>query len=180
MNDQTDKDKEDSDLFRQAMQGVTPLKTANRVKFRPAPVKVRRPPGNDDAERQQRFTQGLFTEACPDHLYFERAGGVQKTLLKKLRNGKLAIDSTLDLHGLTVEQANEQLSAFLEECRHFGHRTVIIVHGKGFRSQSKAVIKPMVNRWLRQSEEVLAFCSAQPNHGGTGAVYVLLRKTRVD
>jgi DNA-nicking Smr family endonuclease len=180
MNDQTDEDREDTELFRQAMQGITPLKPANRVKSRPTPVKVRRPRENDDAERQQRFTQGLFTEVCPDHLHFERPGGAQKTLLKKLRNGKLAIDSTLDLHGLTVEQASEQLSAFLEECRHLGNRTVIIVHGKGFRSQSKAVIKPMVNRWLRQAEEVLAFCSAQPKDGGTGAVYVLLRKTRVD
>ena len=68
--------------------------------------------------------------------------------------------------------------AFMQECRQFGYRHVIIIHGKGYRSQGRPVIKPMVNRWLRQDDEVLAFCSARPKDGGTGAVYVLLRKTR--
>ena len=66
----------------------------------------------------------------------------------------------------------------MDECKTFDYRHVIIVHGKGFRSQSKPVIKPLVNHWLKQADEVLAFCSAQPQDGGTGAVYVLLRKSR--
>ena len=51
-----------------------------------------------------------------------------------------------------------------------------IVHGKGLRSrQGQPVLKVKVNHWLRQREEVLAFCSARPVDGGTGAVYVLLK-----
>ncbi len=180
MNDESDEDNEDDiDLFRQAMRGVAPLKPDNRVRHKPAP---RKPPvqlaQNEPAIFEQRFSQAMLEEECPDQLYFERAGGAQKSVMKKLRAGKFNVDSTQDLHGLSVEEARLQLAVFLEECRQFGYRHVIIIHGKGFRSQDKPVIKPMVNRWLRQADEVLAFCSAQPKHGGTGAVYVLLRRTR--
>ena len=179
MNDESDKDnQDDSDLFRQAMRGVTPLKPDNRVRRKPVPGKPpAQPAQNEPAMFEERFTQGMLEQECPDQLYFERPGGTQKSVLKKLRTGKLGVDSTLDLHGLNVEEARLQLADFLEECRQFGYRHVIIIHGKGFRSQSKPVIKPMVNRWLRQADEVLAFCSAQPKDGGTGAVYVLLRRT---
>jgi len=178
MNDESDKDnKDDNDLFRQAMDGVEPLKPDNRVRHKPAPRKppIRQPQGHD-TDFSERFTEGMFEQECPDQLYFERAGGAQKSVLKKLRSGKLPVDNTLDLHGLTVEEARLQLIDFMEECLQFGYRHVIIIHGKGFRSQSKPVIKPMVNRWLRQADEVLAFCSAKPKDGGTGAVYVLLRR----
>jgi DNA-nicking Smr family endonuclease len=183
MSDESDKkdNGEDEDLFRQAMRNVTPLKPDNRVRHRPEPRKP--PPRQPDtaaAEMQHHFTGAMLDETCPELLQFERPGGAQKSVLKKLRNGKLPIDSTLDLHGLTVEEARLQLIDFMEECRQFGYRHVIIVHGKGFRSQEKPVIKPMVNRWLQQSDEVLAFYSARPKHGGTGAVYVLLRKSRED
>jgi len=179
MNDESDKDNQaDQDLFKQAMRGVSPLKPNNRISHKTAPKKppIRRSE-QDVLELQQRFTEGMFEEECPDHLQYERAGGAQKSVLKKLRSGKLLLDSTLDLHGLTVEQARLQLTEFMEECSQFGYRHVIIIHGKGFRSQNRPVIKPMVNRWLRQADEVLAFYSAQPKDGGTGAVYVLLRKS---
>jgi DNA-nicking Smr family endonuclease len=180
MNDESDKDNEDdNDLFRQAMRGVTPLKPDNRVRRKPAPRKPPvKPKQGEPGYVEERFTQGMLEQECPDQLCFERAGGAQKSVLKKLRTGKLPVESTLDLHGLSIEAARLQLAAFLEECQQFGYRHVIIIHGKGFRSQNKPVIKPMVNRWLRQAGEVLAFCSAQPKDGGTGAVYVLLRKNR--
>jgi DNA-nicking Smr family endonuclease len=180
MNDESDKDNEDDDdLFRQAMRGVAPLKPDNRVRHKPAPRKSPvQHAQSEPAVSEERFTQGMLEEECPDRLYFERAGGAQKSVLKKLRTGKLPVDSTQDLHGLSVEEARLQLAGFMDECRQFGYRHVIIIHGKGFRSQSRPVIKPLVNRWLRQADEVLAFCSARPEDGGTGAVYVLLRKTR--
>jgi DNA-nicking Smr family endonuclease len=53
-----------------------------------------------------------------------------------------------------------------------------IIHGKGKRSRNNKgpVIKTKVNHWLRQRDDVLAFCSARPIDGGTGAIYVLLRR----
>jgi DNA-nicking Smr family endonuclease len=181
MNDESDEQEsqDDRDLFQQAMRDVTPLKPDNRVRHRPA-AKATPPRPRDAAaeEPDQRFADTLYEDRCPDRLYFARAGGAQKPVLKKLRAGRLPVDSTLDLHGLKVDAARSQLIEFLTECRQSGYRHVIIIHGKGFRSHNKPVIKPMVNRWLQEANEVLAFCSAQPRDGGTGAVYVLLRKSR--
>ena len=105
--------------------------------------------------------------------------GLQHKVLKKLRQGKNTIEHALDLHGLTVEQARRELVEFLGECEAANVRYAIIVHGKGYRSKDKPVIKPMVNRWLRAADNVLAFHSAQAKDGGTGAVYVLLKKVSI-
>jgi len=178
MNDESEKDKQrDDELFRQAMRGVTPLKPDNRVRHRPPPKKPPERRHPDDGPAHEDFSDGMFDETCPDRLHFERAGGARKSVIKKLRQGKLPVDGVLDLHGLSAREAARQLGEFLQECRRMDHHHVIIIHGKGFRSQNQPVIKPMVNRWLRQTNQVLAFCSAQPKDGGTGAVYVLLRKS---
>ncbi|NNL06308.1 MAG: DNA mismatch repair protein MutS [Gammaproteobacteria bacterium] len=179
MNDDQDKDKvNDDDLFRQAMSDVKPLKPDNRVRHRPAPRKAPGRRDEDDDFADDGFSTDPAGQKCPEQLSFVRPGGAQKSVLKKLRNGQLTIDSTLDLHGLTVEQARQHLVQFMHESRQFGYRHVIIIHGKGFRSEEKPVIKPMVNRWLREADDVLAFYSARPKHGGTGAVYVLLRRAK--
>ena len=82
----------------------------------------------------------------------------------------------MDLHGLTSQQAKQQLVRFLHDCVQDGCRCVHIVHGKGYRSEnSHPVLKNSLNQWLRQYPDVQAFCSASQREGGTGAVLVLLR-----
>lgn len=174
-NDSTKND--DTSLFIAEMAGVTPLKPDNRVKQKKKPVKVL-PPAFDETDTDtcdDSFSDAEITEDCPDILSFSRSG-LQHKVLKNLRQGKNPIEQTLDLHGLTVAQARKVLQAFLNECQATGVRHAIIVHGKGFRSKDKAVIKPMVNRWLRTVDQVLAFHSALPGDGGSGAVYVLFKK----
>lgn len=176
-----DDNADDNALFRQEMEGVTPLKPSNRVLLtsRPAKTSTNTTGGNDTAALNDApddvFSDAEITEECPETLRFSR-GGLQHQVLKKLRQGKFPLEHTLDLHGLTVPEARRALQAFLAECDNTGIRHALIVHGKGYRSREKAVIKPMLNRWLRQVDQVLAFHSAQPRDGGTGAVYVLLRK----
>lgn len=93
-----------------------------------------------------------------------------------LQRGAIAVELELDLHGLRVVEAQEVLAQFLAECRRRRTRCALIVHGKGFRSDGRQpVLKQKVNYWLRLRQEVLAFCSARRQDGGTGAVYVLLR-----
>ena len=80
---------------------------------------------------------------------------------------------------MTVKQARDEVKQFIDEASKLGLRTLLILHGKGQRKVEKentAVLKGYVNHWLQQLEMVQAFHSAQPVHGGTGAVYVLLRK----
>ena len=93
-----------------------------------------------------------------------------------MRKGQYAIRSELDLHGLTTTQAKRDLVIFLHQCRLRGERCVRIIHGKGYNSPNRrAILKSRLNVWLRQCEDVMAFCSAPVKDGGTGAVYVLLR-----
>ena len=176
MSDDSTKN-DDKSLFLAEMAGVTPLKPDNKVKHRKKPVAAPvHTASDDDFLADDVFSDNEIIEECPDILSFSRSG-LQYSVLKKLRQGKFPIEHELDLHGLTVEQARRELQAFLGECEAMGIRHAIIVHGKGFRSKEKPVIKPMVNRWLREVDNVLAFHSAQPRDGGSGAVYILFRKS---
>lgn len=180
MSDDSTK-KEEESLFLAEMDDVTPLKPKNKIKHKKTPNK----PLQQSAQEIENyaiddvFSSAEMVDDCPDILSFARSG-LQHNVLKKLRQGKNPVEHTLDLHGLTVEQARTELLAFLSECEMAGLRHGMIVHGKGYGSKDKPVIKPMVNRWLRQSANVLAFHTAQAKDGGGGAVYLLLKKTSIE
>ncbi|SHF42646.1 DNA-nicking endonuclease, Smr domain [Modicisalibacter ilicicola DSM 19980] len=100
---------------------------------------------------------------------------------KALKQGQIAWEAGLDLHGHTLDEARQELEGFLAEARGKRMRCVLVVHGKARASTGNLltdypVIKSHVNAWLREWPTVLAFCSAQELDGGTGAVYVLLRR----
>lgn len=114
-----------------------------------------------------------------DELLFVRPG-VQNRLFQELRRGHIKPEDMLDLHGLRVAEARPALAQFLTHARKHRLRVVHIIHGKGFGSEDQQpILKQKINQWLRQRDEVLAFCSAPRFDGGTGAAYVLLsRKQR--
>jgi len=96
---------------------------------------------------------------------------------QRLKRGQLAWEAGLDLHGYTLEEARAELEAFLREASAERRRCVLVVHGKAWGATSDyPVIKSHVNAWLREWPAVLAFTSAIEADGGTGAVYVLLRR----
>ena len=101
--------------------------------------------------------------------------GIQKKLQRKIRQGQLVIEDRLDLHGCTQKQAITVLGEFLDHAFRSEFRMLIIIHGRGSRSDSEAVLKPLVRHWLATQSSVLAWCPAQPKHGGDGACYVYLR-----
>ena len=112
-------------------------------------------------------------------LEFKRAG-VQNGVYRKLRQGRYEFEARLDLHRMTVAIARRELFDFIEESHKLGLRSALLIHGKGERGpkgESSAILKGCVNHWLREMDIVQAFHSAQPRHGGTGAVYLLLRKS---
>ena len=180
MSDDSTK-KEEESLFLAKMGDVTPLKPNNKIKLKKKPKK----PLQQSAQEieccaiEDVFSSAEMVDDCPDILNFSRSG-LQHNVLKKLRQGKNPVEHTLDLHGLTIDQARRELLTFLSECEIAGLRHAIIVHGKGYGSKDKPVIKPMVNRWLRQTENVLAFHTALPKDGGGGAVYILLKKASAE
>jgi DNA-nicking Smr family endonuclease len=117
---------------------------------------------------------------CPvkgdDFIEFSRPG-IQHKILRKMRKGQYTIEATLDMHGMTVLEAQQALSRFMRDCHYKGICHVLMIHGKG-RSHHHPALKNQLNHWLRQSLDVLAFCSAQVKNGSTGALYVLLRRSR--
>ena len=109
------------------------------------------------------------------YLEFVRPG-VQHGVYKNLRLGKYEIQSRLDLHRHTVEQARNALCHFVDDCHKHGVRCALVTHGKGEGREQPARLKSCVNHWLRQFDQVLAFHSAQKTHGGVGATYILVKK----
>jgi DNA-nicking Smr family endonuclease len=182
----------DDDLFRVAMSDVEPLPVRQRKRVsaaeRPsedtevaAAQALARREALDAAAHGARadpnyFTLGEVPRVAPfDHLAWKK-DGVQEGVYRNLRLGKYPIESTLDLHRHTVREARQALFDFLDRCQRRGRRTVLVTHGRGVHSDPPARLKSYVAHWLRQCPEVNALHTADRRHGGTGAVYVLLRK----
>ena len=102
--------------------------------------------------------------------------GLGSDILSKLRRGHWVVQSVIDLHGMTVDEARDALADFLLDARNRGLRCVRVIHGKGLTSPNREpVLKGKVRRWLSQWDDVLAYCEAARHAGGAGAVIVLLR-----
>ncbi len=173
----------DIHLFRREVGDIQPLNQRDRADLRVASEDT---PGRSYrrqmAERDAIEKNGLSTDFAEpldadDILCFKR-DGVQQGVFRKLKLGAYSIDATLDLHRLNVDQARDEIVQFLYECRKFDVRTALICHGKGRRSETYPVIKSFLAKWLPAISEVIAFHSARSFHGGTGSVYILLKKTR--
>lgn len=175
-----DSNSHDTALFRDSVGEVRPVKNRRLPLAPPAPKPRAEFKRRDEREVLAETMTGsvaatLGTEAG-DELVFARPG-IPRATLRKLRRGTFAVQDEIDLHGLTQAQAQQALRDFLLEVRRRRVRCVRIVHGKGLGSgQRGPVLKNRVNAWLRQLDEVLAFCSAPARDGGTGAIYVLLRQ----
>lgn len=185
-----DTGEDDATLFRRAMQGVRPLKSSQR-----APASRRKSRGRAAfarAERAAVMRECVESVAGPagaasagtdlyelqpgDELHYRRHG-VPETVMRRLRRGLYRIDAEIDLHGCTLAEAQERLAGFLREARTRRLHCVRVIHGKGLRSGNRGpVLKNAVNATLRRSNRVLAFVSARPLAGGTGATLVLLSR----
>ncbi|MCB1675073.1 MAG: DNA endonuclease SmrA [Halioglobus sp.] len=180
---------EDDDSFLEAMSDVVPLKREPRVAGRG------RGPGNRDSSLQHRRAAAVADDERECNtlsrdgiepldpwyvLYFKRPG-IQNGVFRKLRQGRYEAEARLDLHRMTAAIARRELFEFVQESHTFGLRSVLVIHGKGESTAERersCILKGCVDQWLRELEIVQAFHSAQPRHGGTGATYVLLRKSR--
>lgn len=172
----------DFNLFQQMMGDVKPIDqdTAEHKKVHQV----------TDAQLAKREAAIWLTEDDPDYLSIDHAemlkpddfiefkrDGVQDGVYRKLRLGKYPIQARLDLHRKTLKEARDEVVKFLKQCIEMDIRTVVIVHGRGERSHPPALMKSFVASWLQQIREVQCVHSAQRFHGGSGAVYVLLRKS---
>jgi DNA-nicking Smr family endonuclease len=176
--DQSDDRLDEFDAFRGAMSDV-------RLRGPATHVAPHRPPPSTRPRQAELDDLAVLAEMLdgPDPETFEsgdtltyRGDGIQGSVWRRLRRGGYRIEAELDLHGMNRDKARLAIVAFLARCQDRRQRCVRIIHGKGNGSpNSGPVLKRLVDGWLRKRRDVLAFSSARPEDGGTGAVVVLLR-----
>ena len=168
----------DTAAFREAVKDVRPLAAPPLVRPpRPAArARFRRLDERRVLAESLELGPGELLIETGDELVFRRAH-LTARITDRLRRGEFAVGDEIDLHGLTALEARAALREFLGEALKRRHGCVRVVHGKGLRSGPRGpVLKHAVNTWLRKVDAVLAFSSAPRRDGGTGAVYVLLRR----
>jgi DNA-nicking Smr family endonuclease len=114
-------------------------------------------------------------------------------LANRLRRGQLPIDGTIDLHGLTLREAEDRLTRYVAGALAQDSRVILVITGKGAlppepherdympERPRPGAIRTQLPQWLARGSHaghILAVQPAQPKHGGGGAFYVLLRRRR--
>lgn len=171
-------DDADSRLFREAIGEVRKLDPVAPPPTTPKPAPHPHMLEADEAAVPGELLDMAFDPALlevGEELGYLRDGYPPK-LLRQLKRGQFSVQDDLDLHQMNTAAAQASIVAFLAEAKQHGLRCVRIVHGKGLRSKAAGpVLKGLTDRMLRRRDDVVAFASARPALGGTGAVIVLLR-----
>ena len=169
---------DDSRLFREAIGTVRRLDPVT-----PPPAAARPAPHPHMLDADEAAVPGELLDMAFDPALLEVGeelsylrDGYPPKLLRQLKRGQFSVQDDLDLHQMNAVAAQASIVAFLAESRQHGWRCVRIVHGKGLRSRAAGpVLKGLTDRLLRRRDDVIAFASARPAFGGTGAVVVLLK-----
>jgi DNA-nicking Smr family endonuclease len=167
------------ELFREAIRGATPLDDRRRA---PPPRRPR--VGLPRTSAEMDGPAAGLPAGSGESLHADgdgaRAFGVSRKTLRQLATGRMPIEATLDLHRHTVPHAREHLERFVARCRAGGVRAVLVITGKADRSPSpRERLRDLVPTWLSGplAPAVLGFVPARAEHGGAGALYVLLRSS---
>ena len=160
--------KSDAELFADAMKDVKPMTPHNLAERTPQTRRQATP----------KKTSSDFNEKAEVRSSDFIRPGIQKAVLRKLRNGQIPIEDELDLHGCTADQAEHRLRVFLYGAQKSGRQSAVrVIHGKGLGSpEGKPVLMYKVADCLCRFDPVLAFCPAGLSDGGSGAVHVLLKR----
>lgn len=182
-----DSEDNDKNLFQKLLHDVTPLRPSKKHTSRPPHVrqahkpKPRRyiaekiEPKVSHALSNPWDTSSIHAETCLS--YGEHQ--IQRKQFRDLKQGKMAYEAQLDLHGFRIEPAGDALVRFIKRAHQNNKRCVLIIHGKGGRFGEAPILKNHVNHWLKQLPEVSAFHSACARDGGSGALYVLLKRNAI-
>jgi len=167
----------DFKLFMDSMANVKPISSdkRNTISDKPKPKPIKKYFQTEKTPLDSSIEE-INDKQSNDILFFSR-DGVQHKTIKQLKRGTLGIEDKIDLHGLNKQEATQLLLEFLDHPADSRPRCILIVHGKGMGSlNNRPVLKNLTFNLLKQHTNVLAFTSAQQRDGGTGAVYVLLKR----
>lgn len=165
------------------MRGVKPIKVEEKITLASPHLDktnsvTRQKAATAELAKDKNFLSGEYIEPVDPLAIIEfKRDGVQNGVYRNLRLGKYQIDARLDLHHMTIDQARNAVFQFIKDCMGNDIRCALITHGKGEGRNLPAQLKSCIAHWLPQFPEILAFHSAQKQHGWVGATYVLLRKS---
>ncbi len=174
-------------LFVAAMSGVKPLDPCRRAVGPSGQVRHTRrscpvPETIEVMTQLSHLISGLapMDESESEEYLSWSASDLSPARFHDLREGRIPVQAHTDLHGLSTEEAEEEVFWFLSECVRKGLRCVLLIHGRGLNSRNQEpILKRRIPGWLRKSgnrHHVLAYASARCFDGGSGALYVLLRR----
>lgn len=177
----------EEEFFARQMLNVTPLKNDGRVRVTPplpnVPLRAQAEENEALAELYDLVAGRADFDITDTDEYIEgTVNGLDIRLVRKLRTGDFSRQAALDLHGMTSDAAHLEVENFILGAVRMGLRCVLIVHGRGRNSPGQIpVLKDRLKQWLTRAKlgrMVLAFATARPHDGGSGAMYVLLRRER--
>lgn len=181
-------DPDESALWHAAMRGVARHRAAKKVAVPPKALsseKISATPAkagvHGKIEPGIAMDSGLRRNGDKE----QPSGGIDRRQELRLKRGQLPVEARLDLHGMTQAEAHRELAAFIARSHAAGKRTLLVVTGKGTRSgvggSPTGVLRAAVPRWLAEPalrDKVLSTAPAVPRDGGSGALYILLRRAR--
>jgi DNA-nicking Smr family endonuclease len=174
--------RDEAELFQRAMRDATPLDGATRRR-RKSPPEVpdqAAPKGRAKPARPSPPPPPARAKNLPE-LRSGEAAGLDRRTMDRLRRGQIRPQARLDLHGHTQDEAQAALVEFLRRAQAAGKRCVIVITGRGRIGQGGGVLRGQTPRWLNLPSMrplVLGFAVAQPRDGGSGALYVLLKRRK--
>jgi DNA-nicking Smr family endonuclease len=178
---------DDASIFDQAMSGVVPIGKKGVRKIPAHEKKIAPPyPAPDIEQEVMEHLRDLVNGTVDMDITFSdeyiegSISGVDRNTMRRLKRGQIPVQDHIDLHGLTQKEAETRVREFLVRSQGRGLLCVLIVHGRGLNSpDSIPVLKERLPVWLNRGPArkiVKAFSSARPYDGGTGAIYVLMRR----
>jgi DNA-nicking Smr family endonuclease len=176
------KKRSDEELFSDAMKEVREIAEFRKIPYRcrgAAPVKKEICRDDEALEAVKEIVRGRAPLHLPDtQEYIEWVNTSYKAdIVVKLREGRFSAQDCLDLHGMVLEEAKEEVDRFIAESLKKSMRCVKIIHGRGLRSPAGPVLKEALVKWLssRHRKKIIAFVTARQCDGGLGALYVLFK-----
>jgi DNA-nicking Smr family endonuclease len=188
---------DEAELWRQLTRGLDPLKAKPRIGSvapgDPASPAEKRAPAPAKAKSQPRPTAPALPPASPKAARKPPPlADFDRRKVRQIASGKVEVDARIDLHGSRQRDAHARLRAFLLTAHAKGHRTVLVITGKGGEAEpadplgtlmgerQRGVLRRNVPLWLEEPDLrsiVLSYAQAGIRHGGAGALYVQLRKS---
>jgi DNA-nicking Smr family endonuclease len=169
---------DEAQLFRDTLHDAKPLRQSKKAKSPPPTAKPAA--AKSGTVRVPRPQPEPAPRASQPPLAPGPTAGIDRRTHDRFKKGEMAIDARLDLHGLTQTAAHDALLRFVDRGVAAGHRCLLVVTGKGLR-EGTGVLRAQVPRWLNEAAlrpHLLAVHTARPQHGGEGALYVLLKRKR--